>query len=203
MDIIKRRSEQLTNKELQKATNYIIDRGRNIQENICRIASKLYEIMEKNLYLDDGFENITDYADKVLGIKKSQCYNLLNIAERFIDPEQPKHSTLKQDHQQDFNKSQLIAMLPLDIARTHELVNDGVIDSTMSVRKIKAIVNKQFDNHAEDTEEENTQDEKVEVITAYNGELFINADCGIDLQDIYNFIVNKMNNEKEVYDYGR
>lgn len=197
MDIIKRRSDKLVNKELQKATNYIIDRGRNIQENICRISSKLYEIMDKNLYLDDGFESITDYADKVLGIKKSQCYNLLNIAERFIDPEEPDHSILKQDHQQDFSKSQLIALLPLDSDLTYELVSDGVIDSSMSVRKIKAIVNKQFEDPVDDPEDKEDQDEKVEVITAYNGELFINTDCGIDLQDIYNFIVNKMNKEEE------
>jgi len=198
MDIIKLRQDKLKNKELQQKTNYIIDRARNIKENVFRIASTLYTIYESDLFIEDGFLDVTQYAEKVLGLKKSQTYNLLKIAENYIDVADPSHSIFCDDKSKDFNKSQLIAMLPLGYEDSVELVTDKVITPDMSVRKIKTIVNKRLHDPEEDTgEEQEDQDEKIEVITAFNGELFINSDCGIDIQDIYNFIVKQMNEEKE------
>lgn len=199
MDII-RSDYSIKNPELKKATNYILDRARNIKENVYRIAATLYRINADELYTEDGFESVIEYSEKVLGLKKSQTYNLLNIAEYYIDPDNMAHSIFYDDQSKDFNKSQLIAMLPLGYENSVELVTDKVITPEMSVRKIKAIVNKRKDHcedHGEDQDPDPEQDEKMEVITAYGDELFINSDCGIDLQDIYNFIVQKMNEEKE------
>ena len=130
---------ELTNKELKDYTKKLRKCGDNIRTNYIKIAYLLKEVEDTECYLDDGFESAIDYASKVLNIQKTTSYNLIKIANDFINEEGTR--TKLTESGDDYGVSQVQALLPLGFEKAKELHDNGDIDPSMSVRMLKAIVN--------------------------------------------------------------
>lgn len=152
-------NQELTNKELKSYTTKLKTCGTNIRKNYLKIAHLLTEIDNTECYLDDGFEDVQDYASKVLGIQKTTTYNLLKIGRDFISESGDR--TVLTDKGDDYGVSQLQALVTVGVDKAKELHGDGTIDPSMSVRQIKAIVkglNGQPDRRSHRQSEDDTVD---------------------------------------------
>jgi len=74
--------EKLSNR-LETATSYIQKEVSNVAKSFCRIGYKLWEVKEDKLYLGQGYKNVSEYGQKVLGFQKSSTANYIAICERF------------------------------------------------------------------------------------------------------------------------
>lgn len=190
------KAPELTNKELKDYTHKIKRCGENIRSNFMKIAHNLNEIDNTECYLDDGFEDVQDYANKVLGIQKTTCYNFLKIAKEFLNDEGTR--TLLTSEGNDYGVSQLQALLPIGIDKAKELHNNEVINPTMSVRQIKTIIKEQTttpepeDENTIDTTGEELSDEVVKTIGIIeimeDGEILYRGDIE-DLRELVDDII--------------
>ena len=153
---------ELTNKELKDYTRKIKRCGDNIRSNFMKIAHNLNEIDETECYLDDGFEDVQDYANKVLGIQKTTCYNFLKIAKEFLNTDGTR--TVLTTEGNDYGVSQLQALLPVGVEKAKELHDNEIISPSMSVRQIKSII-KEETTEPEPEEEDDTIDTEGETIS--------------------------------------
>ena len=104
----------LTNKELKKATSNIVKASQNINKNLFTVAKELNNVAENNLFVDDGFKNVEEYANKVFGFRKSTTYNFISIGKLFTN-----NSTLTSNldyTEHDYSVSQLTRLIPLGSA---------------------------------------------------------------------------------------
>ena len=129
------KTNELTNTELKDYTKKLKKCGDNIRTNYIKIAHLLNEIDTTECYLDDGFEDVHDYASKVLNIQKTTSYNLLKISKEFINTEGTR--TVLTEKGNDYGVSQLQALLPIGVDKAKELHDDGIISPDMSVRQLK------------------------------------------------------------------
>lgn len=129
---------EISNKDLKGYTTKIKNCGENIRKNHIKIAHLLNEVDSTECYIDDGFVDTQDYASKVLGIRKTTCYNLLKIAKEYVNEDGTR--TILTSEGQDFGVSQVQALLPLGRDEAKELCENGTITPDMSVRQIKKIV---------------------------------------------------------------
>ena len=138
MDLIEISTEEVsfTNKELNKATKEILKIGNNIKKDMFKVAVILYGVRVSECYKDDGFKNIGEYANKTFGFAKTNTYNLIKVAESYIDME-TKESNLPHESGKDFTTAQIIKMLPTKYERVYELVENEVITPEMSCREIE------------------------------------------------------------------
>lgn len=197
-------TSELTNKELKEYTRKIKRCGDNIRNNYMKIAHNLDEIDKTECYLDDGFEDVQDYADKVLGIQKTTCYNLLKIAKEFLNEEGTR--TLLTEEGNDYGVSQLQALLPVGIDRAKELHNKEIINPSMSVRQIKTIIKEETtatdpeeDDDTIDTTGDEISDEVVKTIGTIelleDGEILYRGDIE-DLRDLVDDIIKEYINNR-------
>lgn len=187
---------ELTNKELKDYTRKIKRCGENIRNNFMKIAHNLNEIDNTECYLDDGFEDVQDYANKVLGIQKTTCYNFLKIAKEFLNEEGTR--TLLTSEGNDYGVSQLQALLSVGIDKAKELHNNDIINPSMSVRQIKAIIKEETtepepsDENTIDTTGEELSDEVVKTIGIIeimeDGEILYRGDIE-DLRELVDDII--------------
>lgn len=134
--------ETITNPELKRITNIIHNSCRTITDCAYEIAVLITKVENDDLYVNDGFDDICDYAKRCFGFEKTTTYNFLKIGRFFI--EETKNGDIKtvltHIDDRDFTVSQVVKMLPLGIDRAKELTNDGVITSDMSCRQIEKVV---------------------------------------------------------------
>ena len=190
------KAPELTNKELKDYTRKIKRCGDNIRSNFMKIAHNLDEIDKTECYLDDGFEDVQDYANRVLGLQKTTCYNMLKISREFLNEDGTR--TLLTDVGSDYGVSQLQALLPVGIDKAKELHNNDIINPSMSVRQIKAIIKEETtepepeDENTIDTTGEEISDEIVKTIGTIeileDGEILYNGDIE-DLRELVDDII--------------
>lgn len=191
------KAPELTNKELKDYTRKIKRCGDNIRSNFMKIAHNLDEIDKTECYLDDGFEDVQDYANRVLGLQKTTCYNMLKISREFLNEEGTR--TLLTDEGSDYGISQLQALLPVGIDKAKELHDNATINPSMSVRQIKAIIkeetttrNPEEDDDTIDTTGEELSEEIVKTIGTIeileDGEILYNGDIE-DLRELVDDII--------------
>lgn len=137
-ELVSTMGTEITNKELKSYTTKLKTCGTNIRKNYLKISHLLTEIEKTECYLDDGFEDVQDYASKVLNIQKTTCYNLLKIGREYIS--ETGDRTVLTDKGDDYGVSQLQALIPLGVEKSKELHDEGTITPEMSVRQIKGIV---------------------------------------------------------------
>ena len=198
------KAPELTNKELKDYTRKIKRCGDNIRSNFMKIAHNLDEIDKTECYLDDGFEDVQDYANRVLGLQKTTCYNMLKISREFLNEDGTR--TLLTDEGSDYGVSQLQALLPVGIDRAKELHNKEVINPSMSVRQIKTIIkvetttrDPEDDENTIDTTGEEISDEVVKTIGTIelleDGEILYRGDIE-DLRDLVDDIIKEYINNR-------
>ena len=163
-DLIYIPDRDIRNKELMEVTKEIITRAKVIRRNFYAIAAAFARVESEKLYQDDGFMSAADYAMKIFNMKKSDAYNMIRIGRDYVD-QNCKESNLPHKEGDDFNKSQIVAMLPISHDLAKELIENGAINTKLSVRKIKEIIksNRQAEaviNGDDPGEEETMEDAK-------------------------------------------
>jgi hypothetical protein len=106
-----------------------------IEKSFLKISVNLYWINVNKAYeIIGGYDNISEYAEIELGIKKTTCYNLISIAERFGLRDEKSNVLSIDDKYKDYTVSQLTAMQSLT---DDEIIN---ISPSMTVKDIKKFV---------------------------------------------------------------
>ena len=197
-ELIKTNRQELTNKDLRNFTTKLRKCGDNIRKNYIKISHILVEVEKTGCYEDDGFEDVQDYASKVLNIQKTTCYNLLKIGRDYITEDGDKTVLATEDG--DYGVSQLQALLPVGIEKATEWNEDGTINPTMSVRQIKNIVASEtaepededdvVDGEATETHEEDL--EEYATITLFkSGDVYIKGELPEDVTEEIEAILKK------------
>lgn len=138
LQLVNANEVQLTNKKLATVTQSIIKKGNQISKNIYQIAKQLATVETNELYVDDGFKNASDYAEKVLGIKKSFANTLVRAGKDYIEKD---GTNLPVEGDKDFTISQLQELMPLgDRDKVAHHVECGDVTPDMSTKKIREVV---------------------------------------------------------------
>lgn len=157
MELMYVTGQSFLNADLRKSTNVIRNAGDGIRKNYFKIAHELAMIDKEETYLDDDFESVIEYAEKVFSIKKSSAYALIKIGSEWLNEDATR--TILTEKGQDFTFSQIGVMLPYSVDEVKPLCEDGTITPDMSVRKIKSILH---DELSTDTTSDKS-DEMVEI----------------------------------------
>ena len=81
---------------------------RDIRNSFFEIGFRLNEAHNNAYYKDLGFSNIYDCAEALFDIKKSTCYNLMDIASRFASKEKAMQIDERYKY---YSQSQLLCSL--------------------------------------------------------------------------------------------
>ena len=162
LSIINENPVELKNAGLKAATESIIAIGGEIRANLYKVAAIMSNVAENKLYEEDGFKNVTEWAKKCLGFKKSQTYALCKIGKEYT-ADNMLESKLIHEQNNDFSVTQVVVMFPLGTAeKMDEAIAENDITPDMTVaeikKKVKAITSDE-DNEEKVTETEEATDE--------------------------------------------
>lgn len=129
---------EIKNPELKQITQDIAHCAMLMQRTFYRVASLLAKVEKEKLYEEDHFYNAADYAQKVFKLKRSDAYNLLKIGKEYTS--RAGNESNLPHKKGDFNKTQVVSMLPLGRDLAGELIESGVITTNSTTREIKEIV---------------------------------------------------------------
>lgn len=167
--VVVNRLEGITfqNEYLAESVRKIIECSRNIIANHFQIAYELASIKKLELYKEDGYESVADFAEKVFGFSKTSTSMAIKVAERYLIDEGDQIATTFFDTGTDFSFNQLIETLPLSERRVNSLVFDKKLRPTMTVKQIRTLVQeekKKGNNQSFDIETEENRGINLEVI---------------------------------------
>lgn len=138
-------------KTLEKATNEIHKLETSSKKNLFTIANILVEVKTRELYKEEGFKTVSEYAAVKLGYKKSTVYKLTSVSERFLKGQDK--SILVGTTDDDFSLSQLSELIPLTDEVIREKIDTDEINTFMSSKKIRDFV-KSFNDKALEVKDE-------------------------------------------------
>lgn len=145
----------IRNYRLRQATQKIFRLTNAAKRNLFEIAVTLLKIQTEELYTEDGYSNIYEYGEKVLGYKKAMTNNLVRIAGQYIEKETMK-SILATDSG-DYSVSQLQELLVIEPTDAKQLSDSEIITPTMTTKAIREAV-KNFREAEKEEPEEPTED---------------------------------------------
>jgi hypothetical protein len=175
-NIVQANEFNFKSKKLQQITNQIFKQGMTIRKAYAKIAVQLCIIEESKCYELDGFESVHDYSKQILGIGKSQSYDLLRVGRDFVD-RKSLESVLPHEENKDYSTSQLQALLPLKSVDTaKQLAEQNIINPTMTVKEIKQVVNDVI-HPVEESEENEESASTDEQITTFDESKFDMRSC--------------------------
>lgn len=149
------------NKKLVEHTIAIEKLISSTKRNMFEIATRLLVIRNENLFEDDNFKDVFDYASKVLGYKNSMVYKLITTAEKFIEQSEDKrYNSIIAHETEDYTVSQLIELNSIEPDEAIKLDEQEVISPNMTTKQIRERV-KAYKN-GEIDEYEGCIDEKTE-----------------------------------------
>ena len=147
----------LTDKKLIQATNRIEKYMVGAKKSLFAIAVELNKIDSQKLWEKDGFKNVSDYGEKVLGYKHAMTNNMIRISTSYIEAT-TQESILPHAEKKDWTLGQLQELLTITPEEAQKLVDDGIISVDMSTKKIREAV-KQYKNPViEEAKEEATEE---------------------------------------------
>lgn len=155
----------LTDRKLIQATNRIEKYMVGAKKSLFAIAIELQKIDRDKLWEKDGFKNVSDYGEKVLGYKHAMTNNMIRIATSYIEAT-TQESVLPHIEKKDWSLGQLQELLTITPEEAQKLVEEDVINVGMSTKKIREAV-KAYKNPAieeADTEESDTEAQTEEVV---------------------------------------
>lgn len=137
-------TNHINNAKLKKHTQAIIDLQNANTRNNFAIAVHLKVIRDEELFADDGYTDVFDYAKKILDFSKVYVYKNIVNAEKFIEVKKIGKNTIYTSnlpHEgKDFTSGQLIELQCLEYDTAKKLVEDKVITSDMTTKEIRNIV---------------------------------------------------------------
>ena len=171
-EIITNNERELTNKKLANLTNKINKIGVALTKNCFDIGCILSEIKNDNLFEDDGFKDICDYAKTMFGFGKSVTYALIKVANKFVNHETKKSIYYNEEDNKDYNYSQLEPLTQFETETVTEFVENGDINADMTVKEIKAFIKSLKEDNTEETDE-TTETEETDENEISENPLFI------------------------------
>ena len=165
-DIIEMTTElTYTNEKLNRATRDILKYGKAVRNNLFAIAHTIAEVDASECYKDDGFNNVTEWAEKSFGFKKSNTYDLLKIGkeytrERLSDKGNVvgyESNLLPSGAGVDFTTTQIGKMLTAGRDLVVELVDGEEITPEMSCREIAKVIKAHTKTESNNEGEDNTE----------------------------------------------
>ena len=134
-----------------------------VKKNMVEIAVRLRDIKEKALYEKDGFSDVFDYADAILGYKKAMVYKMVNVANKFIEelPTGRGYASIIVHDTEDYSVSQLMELGSLTPEEVIELDEKCKIDPSMTAKDIREVV-KEYQKKDEPKKDEPKKDEPKE-----------------------------------------
>lgn len=137
-------TNHINNAKLKKHTQAIIELQNANTRNNFAIAVHLKVIRDEELFTDDGFVDVFDYAKKTLDFSKVYVYKNIVNAEKFIEVKKIGRNTIYTSNLphngKDFTSGQLIELQCLEYDTVKKLVEDGIISSDMTTKEIRNIV---------------------------------------------------------------
>lgn len=137
-------TNHINNAKLKKHTQAIIDLQNANTRNNFAIAVHLKVIRDEELFADDGYTDVFDYAKKILDFSKVYVYKNIVNAEKFIEVKKIGKNTIYTSnlpHEgKDFTSGQLIELQGLEYDNAKKLVEDGIITADMTTKEIRNIV---------------------------------------------------------------
>ena len=137
-------TNHINNAKLKKHTQAIIELQNANTRNNFAIAVHLKVIRDEELFSDDGFTDVFDYAKKTLDFSKVYVYKNIVNAEKFIEVKKIGRNTTYTSNLphtgKDFTSGQLIELQCLEYDTVKKLVEDGIITADMTTKEIRNIV---------------------------------------------------------------
>ena len=142
-------------RELARASvKYILTDMSDIRRSFIRLGFHLYEFERMHYYEDFGYTSIVEFAEKNLGLSKTQVSIYKNIYLEFGDHD--GHSAFPKmylaDQYKEYSYSQLREMLPMNKNQRKQVKPDMTIEQIRAIKKSKSEVAisqpemKRFDN---------------------------------------------------------
>lgn len=147
------------NKKLAQHTKAIEKLLTQTKRNMFEISARLLVIRNENLYSEDGFKDVFDYAEKMFDWKKNFVYKLSTAAEKYIEAsaEGKGYVSIITHDNADYTVSQLIELNSLEPETAVELDKKALISPEMSTKQIREVV-KSYKNGTLDTDGETDED---------------------------------------------
>ena len=132
----------LKNKKLASHTRAIEKLMTDTKRNMFEISARLLVIRNENLFEDDGFKNVFDYAERLFGYKKNMVYKLTTAAEKFIEqsPQGKGYVSILTHDDADYTVSQLIELNTIEPDTAVKLDELQVITPQMTTKEIREVV---------------------------------------------------------------
>ena len=148
---------------------YAIEKLMNAtKKSLFEISARLLIIKEEELYIEDGFKDVYEYAEQILGYKKVMVYKMIQTAENFIEEEKigkkMEYVSVIKHYDKDYSLSQLMELNTVDIDKVKLWDEEGTISPDMTVKEIRDIVKstkrkpEDIIEEQDETETETTQD---------------------------------------------
>ena len=136
------RESGLKNKKLASHTRAIEKLMTATKRNMFEISARLLVIRNENLFADDGFKDVFDYAEKLFGYKKNMVYKLTTAAEKFIEqsPQGKGYVSILTHDNEDYTVSQLIELNTIEPDTAVKLDELQVISPSMTTKEIREVV---------------------------------------------------------------
>lgn len=123
-----------TNPALNKATESIaklyLDAKNYAEDKNRTLASILADVKVKELYKDDGFSSVADYAESVFGIKRANAYTLASAGEVYNDKQ-------ASENVRSLSPSKLFEVINVPREELEKDMADGVITSTTTQKDLR------------------------------------------------------------------
>lgn len=132
----------LKNYKLRQHTKAIEKLMTATKRNMFEISARLLVIRNENLFEEDGFKDVFDYAEKLFGYKKNMVYKLTTAAEKFIEqsPLGKGYVSILTHENEDYTVSQLIELNAIEPDTAVKLDELEVISPTMTTKEIREVV---------------------------------------------------------------
>lgn len=141
----------IKNDELRSFANMLAEDAMNIRANLLHMSAIMATIARKRDtgILSEFDDSIVTFAEKRLGIKKSQVYSMVQVGATFLDS---NGKSLLPEKGGKWSNTQFMAMLPMGgtgknkktpedtLKACAQLIDDGKIKPSMTVAEIKEVV---------------------------------------------------------------
>lgn len=126
----------------RSSVKYILTDMSDIRRCFIRLGFHLYEFERLKYYEDFGYSSIAEFAEKNLGLSKSQVSIYKNIYLEFGDND--GHSAVPKmylaDQYKEYSYSQLREMLPMNKNQRKQVKPDMTIEQIRAIKKSKSEV---------------------------------------------------------------
>ncbi len=121
------------NARLNEITAEINSCGKSMNANTVQIAKLLGEVLDKQLYTDDGFKSVGEYAEQTFGIGKASAYQLANVGKRFYLAESATAALAAEM----YSPAKLAELVKLDDEQIQTAIDSGAISAASTQQQLR------------------------------------------------------------------